>query len=187
MDDTLYAVLDYILNRADDQEIEVILKAVKRRYSKPSTGLGLDAKGMAHEMAGQINQQVGISRDQIRDTVRNLSANIIRQNAPELDDDQIDELMDAWVPDPDKAKPRFSPVPRDALKVMVDQFLRYTTGSMSATEEMNLKHDIPDWTERYWERFPEELRTLISLHLKGTIGNDEFAQGVKVCFEEAPE
>lgn len=189
MDEKLYMVLDYIMNYAEDREIEVILKAVKKRYDrrKAPGGMGLNTGGMAREMARQINDQVGLSREQIRETVRNLAGDIIRKNAPELRDSQIEELLGAWVPDPDKSAPRFPPVPRDALAAMVDQFLRYSAGSMSATEQMRLEHEIPDWTERYWERFPDELRRIVGFYLKGTLSDQDFEAGLKACLEDAPE
>jgi hypothetical protein len=189
MDEKLYLVIDYILNHAQDRDIDVILKAVKKRYDRKQAGGGLnpDARGMARDMAAQIQEQVGFSRDQIRQTVRDLSADIIRKNAPELNEDQIEELLGAWVPDPDKAGPRFPPVPRDALTTMVDQFLRYSTGSMSATEQMRLEHEIPGWTERYWERFPRDLRQIIEVYLKGKLDEEEFRRELHLCLEEAPE
>ena len=189
MDDKLYAVIDYILNRADDREIEVILKAVKKRYAQGGGGGrgGLNPQRMATQMARQISQQVGMSQEQIRHTVRNMSADIIRKNAPELTEQQVNELLKAWVPNPEDAKPRYAPVPRDALMMMVDQFLRYSAGSMSATEQMNLEHDIPGWTEKYWSRFPKELRDVLTLYLKGAIGDDDFQEALNACLQEAPE
>ena len=189
MDEQLYSVLDYILNHAENREIEVILEAVKKRYERreSSGGMGLSAEDMARETAQQINDQIGLSREQIRGTVRNLAAEIIRKNAPELEESQMKELLKAWVPDPKEAKPRFAPVPRDALKVMVDQFLRYSGGTMSATEQMRLEHEIPRWTERYWERFPGELRKIIGLYLKSALSEADFREGLKECFNEAPQ
>ena len=189
MDEKLYLVLDYILNHAADREIEVILKAVKKRYERDesSGGMGLNSAAMARDTAQRINDQIGISRDQIRGTVRNLAADIIKKNAPELGEAQVKELLEAWVPDPEKAQPQFAPVPKDALKVMIDQFLRYSGGAMSATEQMRLEHEIPRWTEQYWERFPSELRQLIALFLKDALSEADFKEGLEECLNEAPQ
>ena len=58
---------------------------------------------------------------------------------------------------------------------------------MSATEQMRLEHEIPGWTERYWERFPRELRQLMEVYLKGSVGEDEFRRELQRFLTEVPE
>ena len=187
MDEKLYMVVDYILNQAQDQDVEVILKAVKKRYEdRESRGaMGLKPGRMAREAAGQIDRQMGFSREMIRDTVRDLAKRTIRQNAPELSDRQVEALIDTWVPEPGRGGERKAPeVPRDALMVMVEQFLRYSAGEMSASEQMRLEEEIPGWTGKYWERFPPELRRILALYLKGIMGPEDFERSLEDLFRE---
>ncbi len=185
MNDKLYLLVDYILNHAEDRDIDVILKAVKKRYDdrENSGAMGINPGRMAGEMASQVNSQMGFSREMVRDTVKNMARGIIGQNAPELTESQVDELLNAWVPEPGTEKVSdgspVGSVPRDAMVVMIDQFLRYSRDLMSASEQMRIENEIPDWTSRYWEKFSPELRQIISLYLKGMIEETEFQEALK--------
>ena len=191
MDDKLYMIVDYILNQAQDRDVEVILKAVKKRYDDINGpgAMGLKPGQMARQTAEMVSSQVGISRDIVRDTVRNMARDIIVKNAPELSEDQVDELMDAWVPDPETSSAirNQAPLPRDVLMSMTDQFLRYSTDKMSASEKMELEQQIPGWTTRYWEKFPPELRQILALYIKGVIGNEDFRKGLQDIMEGLEE
>jgi len=94
----LVRVMDYILNRCDSKSIEAVAAAVVRRRRDLSMfGDNLpDPKKMAKDITGQIN--MGASIDGMRETVRNMAVRIIRQEAPELNDEQIAELTAAWIP-----------------------------------------------------------------------------------------
>lgn len=187
MDDRLYRAVDFVLNHAEDRDIEVILEAIKKRYEagKGRKGLSPNVEGIARETARQVGDRLLLSRDQIRRSVQELASDILRKSAPELTEEQLATLLDAWVPS-DGSAPPTDPLPGDAMAVMVDQFLRYSTGGMSATEQVRLEQEIPSWPTRYWERFPNALRQIISLYLKNAITEEEFHQGLKECIEEAP-
>ncbi len=76
-----------------------------------------------------------------------------------------------------------SELPAEALLAMIRQFVEYSLGSMAVREEMDLVEQIPDWQRRYWEAFPQVVRRLISLLIKGTIGGDEFWEGIDDALE----
>ena len=197
MDDRLYMVVDYILNHAQDQDVEVILKAVKKRYEdrERKGAMGLKPGQMAREMAGQISQQMGFSREMIRKTVQDLARQTIMKNAPELTPEQVEELTEAWIPEPGQPGKRGGKsgkgnppeLPRDALMVMVEQFLRYSAGEMPASEQVRLEEEIPGWKTQYWERFSPELRQILSLYLKGIMKPEDFEQALEALLGEAPE
>jgi hypothetical protein len=183
MDERLYAIVDYILNQALDQDVDVILKAVKRRYDRQQApgAMGVKPGQMARETAHQISEQMGYSQNMVRDMVKKLARDTIAKNAPELSGDQIEELLDAWVPDPGApgAQQNSSgpPLPRDALLTMVRQFISYSRGSMSATEQMHLEAEVPGWATAYWKRFPADLRRILALYLKDMISDEDFQSG----------
>ncbi len=171
----LYEILDFILNRADSSELEAIRKALERRLRGPAGPghLGIDARGMAEETARTVAGQVTWSSDYIRSMVRDFAGDIIRKNAPELGDGDVETLLDSWLSE-DTAPER--DLPPDLLKTMVKQFIAYATGVMSASEQVTLNEEMPDWTEKYWKNFPENVRRLVSLFLTGKLEEERFLE-----------
>jgi hypothetical protein len=94
----LVRVMDYILNRCDRKSIEAVAAAVVRRRREQELFADSfpDAKQMARDAYTQIN--AGASIEGMRETVRNMAVRIIRQEAPELTEEQIAELTAAWIP-----------------------------------------------------------------------------------------
>ena len=174
----LVRVLDYILNRCDKKSIEAVAAAVvRRRRELDMFGDNLpDPKRMARELAGQVN--MGASIEGMRETVRNMAVRIIRQEAPELTDEQIAELTAAWIPgsSSDSRLPGNSlgEVPHDMLLEMIDQFVRYSSGQMSEADNKKLRKEMGVWTERYWKAFPEVIKIIIKDYLNGEIGEKTY-------------
>lgn len=193
-EEKLYRVLEYILNDADTGELDVIRAALRRREDDtagsdgPGLGgkkgaMGVDVGSLAKESAQAIQDQLGVSRDQIRRMVQGHVRDIIAQNAPELDEEQIDELIGEWVPDPETRKAREkakagNELPAEAALTMIKQFISFSTGAMSVTEEQGLRNAMSDWHKRYWERFSPVTRKLVSLFLRGVMDGDEFWRGI---------
>jgi hypothetical protein len=175
-DPELVKVMDYILNRCDEAAIEVVAAAVVRRRRDLSLFGSQhmpDPQKMAQELSSQIN--LGASIGGLKDTVRSMAGRIIRQEAPELTDSQIDELTAAWIPGgkdgggkPEKV------LPRDLLAAMVDQFVSFSQGRMSPREDKTLRDEMGSWPERYWKSFPQVIQLIISEFLKGGITEGEF-------------
>jgi hypothetical protein len=113
--DKLYDVIDFILNEASENELEVVRASLKRRVEGGGThgAMGVDPARIAHRTTAEIREQMGLSVDRIRGMVRGFAADIIRKNAPELDDEQLAELLDAWVT-PSEAKEGTAPAERPA-------------------------------------------------------------------------
>ena len=170
----LVRVMDYILNRCDKKSIEAVAAAVVRRRRE----LGMfgdslpDPKKMARDISSQIN--MGASIDGMRETVRNMAVRIIRQEAPELTDEQIAELTAAWIPDPRQGESAAGSVPREMLLEMIDHFVRFSSGQMSAADDAKLRRDLGAWPERYWKAFPEVVKMIIKDYLNGEIGEKTY-------------
>lgn len=184
--DRLYDVIEYILNEASEQELEVVRSALKRRIEGDRGGgaMGVNPGRIADQTASSIREQMGLSIDHLRSMVSGYAAEIIRKNAPELDETQVHDLLDSWIPGSDEApkrsdssrkKPKASQARKhpslapDVILTMVTQFLAYSDDSMSVTEQVKLNREIPDWQKRYWEQFSPRIRELLSLHLRGQI------------------
>ncbi|MDR0452574.1 MAG: hypothetical protein LBH15_05980 [Treponema sp.] len=176
-DPELVKALDYILNRCDEGAIEAVSAAVLRRKRDLAMfgGMGRlpDPKRMAKELASQIN--VNATIDGLAGTVRNMAARIVRQEAPELDDGQVEELVRAWVPGAGGRRPSAgSAVPAGLLLAMVGQFVAYSQGAMDPAEERELRSEMGAWPDRYWRSFPRAVQAVVSGYLKGEMDEREF-------------
>ncbi len=201
--DSLYDVVDFILNQASENDLEVIRAALKRRIEGGDTAggpMGISPARLARESAAKVRRQVGVSVERIRETVKQFAAEIIRKNAPELTEEQVKELLDTWVPtgagetEPEGASPESAAagaagrpavlkdgrLPPEALMSMISQFMAYSTESMSITEQVRLRDEIPDWHKRYWEQFSPRVRSLISLHIGGQLDRDTFWERIRL-------
>lgn len=187
MDERLYAVIDYIMNQATSKEIEVIEAAIsrKRQDNKKMGGLNIDPAVMAESMTSQMRDMTKVSLQGMRKMVRQVVVDIIRREAPELDENQIGELLDAWVPDEKSKNKRLKNqssnpnIPNDALLAMVKQFMSFSTGSMAASQQVRMEQEIPGWQERYWNAFPVRVQKMIKLYLKGKIDARPFWEEIE--------
>jgi len=186
----LYQIVDFILNSAESSELEVIRSALRRREggdpSEEETTFGQKIGNMAKEMSEQVSGQIGVSEDQIRKTIRGFVTDMIRREAPELRDAQVEELLDEWVPTPGMRERKTGRpgggaeniLPSDALLTMIRQFVAYSTGKMTVAEESDLSAAVPSWQNRYWEQFSPVTRKLIGLYVKGVISERDFWNGI---------
>jgi hypothetical protein len=180
----LEAVLDYILNHADDSEFEVIKKACERRAKdRSSFGKinGLGPGGTAQKMAADIQAQMGYSLDGVRATVRDFVEDIIRKNAPEVTEEELAALLEAYVPDPAKAKEKpkaASKLPPAALLNMVEEFVEFSQGQMAPSRQSELWEAMPRWQDEYWASFPPEIKAIVKAYLEGKLDAATFGTGL---------
>lgn len=189
----LYKIADFILNRADDGDLEVVKEALKKRLEAKNRGPGgTDINYLAHSTGDAVAKQLSSSRQQIRETVCEFVAKIIKQHAPEISDEQLKVLLDEWVgdekdrnpfrQDPDsgrESKREKSMFPADLELKMIDQFLRFGSGRMPLEEQAGLRESIPDWQEAYWKSFTPRIRGLLTLYFKGKIDSDTCWAGIR--------
>ncbi|MDR0389637.1 MAG: hypothetical protein LBH73_06160 [Spirochaetaceae bacterium] len=171
-DPELVRVLDYILNRCNEKAIDAVGAAVvRRRRDLAMFGQANlpDPKRMAQSMTRQIN--AGASIDGLRKTIQDMAVRIIRQEAPELSDEQVEELTRAWIP---SAEEGADDLPRDLLTTMISQFIAYSQGTMGEVEERELRNEMGDWPRRYWKVFPQVIRLIITDYLYGGLDEKEF-------------
>jgi hypothetical protein len=175
-DPELVRVMDYILNRCDEKGIDAIAAAVVRRRRELAMFGGSanlpDPKRMARELSDQINVSANI--DGLREEIRKMAVRIIRQEAPELNDDQIAQLTSAWIPGPGSAANNAAHIPEDMLLEMTDQFVRFSTGTMSEAEDKKMRAEMGQWTTRFWKAFPEVVKLIIKDYLDGEINEGEY-------------
>jgi len=179
MDKKLSAVIDFILNQANDGELEVIDKAVKKRLSGP--------RSMAAKMSKSIQMQMDQSVSQIHSSMKDYVRALIRENQPDIPEEHIEKLLEAWVPPPEKSssekKSGGGGIPKHALLTMIEQFVAYSTGSMPRKEEQQLRSEISDWPEQYWDNFSVSIREKLREYLRGNGSSGAFWRSVKAELE----
>ncbi len=200
--DELAAVLDFILNRAEPAELEVLIKALERRKRDQGkyAGLGgMNPGAMAEKMGKAVNQGVQDSMDSMRSTVRSFVEGIIRQNAPEATEAEVAVLLDHYagrtamsamaakaegesraLVDEDGRKlapPQVPPqatLPPDALAMMLRDFTEYSLGLMAPSKQKDLWDWMPRWQDMYWESFPSPIKNLVKARLEGRMEEEDF-------------
>jgi len=178
-------ILDYILNKADASEFEVISKACQRRGRdiKAFESLGGEGPGaMARRMAGELERGVGATMDNVRGTVRGFVEDIVRKNAPEITDEQLAALLDEYAP-PAGAKRKEArnsgpALPPEALLGMATSFVEYSRGAMPPSRQRELWESNTRWQDEYWAAFPAEIKALIKAYIEGRLDADSFGSAL---------
>ena len=175
----LVRTLDFILNRCNEREIEAVAAAVVRRRRDIAMFGSIpaipDARRLAEEITSQLNIEGSI--ESLKNSVRDYAVRLIKQQAPELTDKQIEELTAAWIPaeqSPGEQKSHEKSIPRDLLISMIDQFVSFSLGRMEEEDDRSLRRDIGPWPEKYWKAFPSVIRSLITDFLKGEMDEADF-------------
>ncbi|MDR0313552.1 MAG: hypothetical protein LBI14_08135 [Treponema sp.] len=179
----LVRTLDFILNRCNEGEIEAVAAAVVRRRRDiamfGSMPVAPDPGALARELSAQLNIEGSI--EGLKNSVRDFAIRIIRQEAPDLTDEQVDSLTRAWIPEAkgSAGKSRVNDadsqaIPRDLLASMIDQFVTYSLGVMEEEEDQALRREMGPWPDKYWKSFPQVIRLLIADYIKGEIPEKDF-------------
>jgi hypothetical protein len=182
-EDTLYTVLEFILNRATSAELEVIAEALKRRQQPGRSLGGISPRGMAENVARQVRQQLGGMLD-VHAIARQIVTDLIRQKEPAISDEELGVLLNNWLPGSSGARADSSGgaeketpagIPPDTLITMVSQYVSARKGTLSEQEQAGLEEN---WQVRYWESFPRAIKADIRAHLNGRLGEVDFWQSV---------
>jgi len=185
----LAQTLDYILNRCNERDIEAVAAAVIRRRRDIAMFGGMpeipDPRRLAEEISSQLNIEGSI--ESLKNSVRDYAIRTIKQQAPELTDKQIEELMAAWIPGEQSSGeqgPQEQSIPRDLLASMIDQFVSFSLGRMEGKEDHALRKDIGSWPDRYWKAFPSIIRSLITDFLKGEMDEADFNMRIGLALQK---
>ena len=186
----LVKTLDYILNRCNAQDIEAVAAAVVRLRRDiamfGSMPVAPDPRRLAEELNSQLNIEGNI--ESLKNSVRDYAIRIIKQQAPELTEAQIEELTGSWIPQKQSSTRKKSSsgsdlsggtfpdssIPRDLLASMIDQFVSFSLGRMEEEEDKALRKDIGPWPDKYWKAFPQVIRLLITDFLKDKMDENDF-------------
>ncbi len=181
--DELRAALDYILNQADEGELEVIVKAVQRRqkdariFSKIG---GMSPERAAKDLAAKMSAQLGATKDSVEGLVRGFVADIIKKNAPGVSGEELDVLVEHYLKagKDSGASGAAASIPPEAVLDMVKRFVSYGAGAMPPSEQKALWDEMPRWQDAYWKTFSPQVKALVEAFLAGKLGQEQFWSAV---------
>ncbi len=152
------SIISGFMKDASPEEVRELERLLEARKNKTA---GLDVDRMAKQMAGQIQQQMGLTTGNIKKMARDLVIRLAREHSPGITDAELNVLLNQMVPDSQPAKPKLPP---ELLKTMAHQFIIYHKGLMSDKDLADLPQG---WQEKYWNAFPDELKRMIAEHIAG--------------------
>lgn len=192
-DKELLFIVDYILNRAEERELELIAAAVERKNGELSRDAGISGlsainpKNMAKQMSESIDRSIRTSLEGVRRTFRNFAADMLQKEAPELTPEQMNALVDSWIPEngsyDGKIKSlakdgKIGGIPSGVLYEMILQFVSFSIGEMPKNEDEGLRRAMGNWPEKYWARFPLHVRQEIKTFIDGETTSGEFRKNI---------
>jgi len=173
----LERVLDFILNKADEAEFEVVRKACERRNRDGGAFASLGSSSssvIARQLAESVETAMGSSLESVRTMTRGFVAGIIRKHEPDIADEKLDALIEHYLPSDDAsrdeeggdARPDFPP---EMLLAMTRDFVAYSEGSMAPSRQKELWDEMPRWQDEYWRAFPPSIKAIVKANLEGRI------------------
>ena len=182
-DSGLLQALDYILNKSDEAAVDVLMEAVTRRRRDltifNAVGGMPDPQRMAREITEKINTGIGSGLESMRKSVQEMIIKILKEHAPELNERQIEELCQVWLPEHNAQASAV--LPPDLLLSMIEQFVSFSAGEMKESTDKKLRDEIGEWPKRYWNAFPPVIRQIISDFLKNRITEKEFKSRIPLA------
>lgn len=159
---------DFYANASPEEqrELEHLLKNRKNR-----SGLNGQIGPSARDMANNITEQMGLTTENIKNSAREIVAQMILQYDPEISNQKLKALTDLFVSG-EKSKPR---VPSEIVVNMLSHLVDYTMGRMPDEVYAGLPEG---WTEKYWLHFPEEIQKIFAEFVKQNITEGELWQAV---------
>ncbi|HUX42122.1 MAG TPA: hypothetical protein VMV83_13230 [Rectinemataceae bacterium] len=197
----LQRVLDFILNRADEDEFEVIRKACERRNRDGAfAAIGSSSSTvMAKKMAESVESTMGSSLESVRTMSRNFVADIIRKQEPNIGDEELAALVEQYLPsgeqrrastpggageDPSAAgRAADFGLPAEMLLAMARDFVSYSEGTMAPSRQKELWDEMPRWQDEYWKALPPEIKAIVKAYLEGTIDAETFTSALLSLLE----
>lgn len=185
-DPGLLKALDYILNQSNEISLDALTEAVVRRRREltifNAVGNIPDPQRMAKEITEKINTGIGGGIESMKKSVQDMIIKLLKEHAPELTEDQINELCQAWLPDRAGTKKDSSGnLPPDVCLSMIEQFVSFSCGEMKESVDKNLREEIGAWPQRYWNTFPPVVRSIITDYLKNKITEKDYKSRIVIA------
>lgn len=177
----LMQVLQYILKKAQSDELSMIKSALEARQAQgPKSIQDLNFQEMAKDMSEQITRRFGLGRgaDDVRNMAKRLVTDLIKDRVPDIPEQDLQILVNEWTSGGKQARGgrtgKEELLPPEAIESMIDQFVRYSLQMMPEVEQRELKQSLPDWVDQYWNIFSSDTKHLIKDLLEARLDTREF-------------
>ena len=140
----------------------------------------------AKNIEDEINKSIKMSMEGVCKSIRSFAYDVIAREAPELDEQKRQMLLDEWIPPIDDSSSTcvknglINGIPSSMMFEMVFQFVRFGIGKMPKEEIKALEENLGDsWSKRYWDAFPIQIQKLIRAFIKNEISFEVFDEEIK--------
>ncbi|MGP1521355.1 MAG: hypothetical protein ACTTIZ_07645 [Treponema sp.] len=138
-------------------------------------------EGFAKNIEDEINTSIKVSMEGVCKTIRSFAYDVIAREAPELDEEHKQMLLDEWIPHFNGSSSNIvkngliNGIPSSMMFEMVFQFVRFGIGKMPKEEIKALEENIgTSWSKRYWDAFPIQIKKLIKDYIESEISAETF-------------
>ena len=135
----------------------------------------------AKNVEDEINKSIKMSMEGVCKNIRSFAYDVIAREAPELDEQERQMLLDEWIPPIDDSSSTcvknglINGIPSSMMFEMVFQFVRFGIGKMSQEEIKALEENLgTSWSKRYWNYFPLQIKILIKGYIESEISAETF-------------
>ena len=140
----------------------------------------------AKNIEDEINKSIKMSMEGVCKSIRSFAYDVIAREAPELDEQERQMLLDEWIPSMSGSSSTcvknglINGIPSSMMFEMVFQFVRFGIGKMPKEEIKALEENIgTSWSKRYWDAFPIQIQKLIRAFIKNEISFEVFDEEIK--------
>ena len=140
----------------------------------------------AKNIEDEINKSIKMSMEGVCNSIRDFAYEVIAREAPELDEEYRQMLLDKWIPSMNGSSNscvkngRVNGIPPSMMFEMVCQFVKYGIGKMPQEEIRALEENIgTSWCKRYWNVFPIQIKRLVKDFIKNEISFKMFNEKLK--------
>lgn len=143
-------------------------------------------EGFAKNIEDEINISIKVSMEGVCKTIRSFAYDVIAREAPELNEEHKQMLLDEWIPHFNGSSSNIvkngliNGIPSSMMFEMVFQFVRFGIGKMPKEEIEELEENLGDlWSKRYWDAFPIQIKKLVRAFIKNEISFELFNEKIK--------
>ena len=146
----------------------------------------------AKNIEDEINKSIKMSMEGVCKSIRSFAYDVISREAPELDEQKRQMLLDEWIPPIDDSSSTcvknglINGIPSSMMFEMVFQFVRFGIGKMPKEEIKALEENLgTSWSKRYWNYFPLQIKILIKDYIESEISAETFNEKLnRLLFEK---
>lgn len=140
----------------------------------------------AKNIEDEINKSIKLSMEGVCKSIRGFAYEVIAREAPELDEEYRQMLLDKWIPFIEDSSNscvkngRVNGIPPSMMFEMVCQFVKFGIGKMPQEEIRALEENIgTSWCKRYWNVFPIQIKRFVKDFIKNEISFNMFNEKLK--------